>query len=422
MYTVKETSLKQIADAIRAKAKLDTALQFPDGFASAIEGIKTGGQTEFIPEKEVNFYDYEGTRIASYTTAEATGLTELPAPPEHEGLVFQGWNYTLEEIQASAYGADIGALYTTDDGKTRLYVEIASMERPEVYLNLGVSSSGTGAVTVDWGDGSGETSTDTGGKLQHTYEATGAYVITIAVPEGVSVTLNASVLSGALKSSSVKLYASQLRKVELGDRIHVSGNTFFSAGNLKELSVSRDVTGFGDSTLQGTKLRYVTIPRGVTTLGGHLCDSCALERISIPPTVTSIGASVFYNAGLNAVHIPDTVTTLGNYGLYQNNQLTALTIGAGVTDLPNYLCRQCASLVSVTCLGDVTRIRQDVFGYCYALKKLDLTHCTAVPTLDNTGALSNIAADCEILVPAALEEAWKAATNWATYKTKIKGV
>lgn len=422
MYTVKESSLKLIADAIRSKTKLTEKLSFPDGFASAIEGIKTGGQVEFIPEKDVNFYDYDGTRIASYTATEATALTELPVPPEHEGLVFQGWNYTLEEIQASAHGADIGALYTTDDGKTRLYVEIASMERPEVYLNLGVSSSETGAVTVDWGDSTGETSTDTGGKLQHTYEATGAYIITIAVPEGVNAILNASLLSGALKSSSVKLYMSQLRKVELGDRIHVSGNTFFSAGNLKELSVSRDVTGFGDSTLQGTKLRYVTIPRGVTTLGGHLCDSCALERISIPPTVTSIGASVFYCAGLNSLHIPDAVTSLGNYGIYQNDQLTAVVMGSGITDLPSYLLRQCTSLVSVTCLGDVTRIRQDVFGYCAALKRLDLTHCTTVPTLDNAGALYSIAADCEILVSAALEETWKTATNWTTYAKYIKGV
>ena len=422
MYTVKETSLKLIADAIRSKTKLTEKLAFPDGFASAIEGIKTGGQTEFIPEKDVNFYDYEGTRIASYTAAEAAGLTELPAPPEHDGLVFQGWNYTLEEIQASVHGADIGALYTTDDGKTRLYVEIASMERPELYLNLGVSSSGAGAVTVDWGDGTGETSTDTGGKLQHTYEATGAYIITITIPEGIDATLNASVLSGALKSSSVKLYMSQLRKVELGDRIHVSGNTFFSAGNLKELSVSEGVTGFGDSTLQGTKLRYVTIPRGVTALTGNLCDSCTLKHISIPPTVTSIGASVFYCAGLNSLRIPDAVTSLGNYGIYQNDQLTAVAIGSGVTDLPNYLLRQGASLVSVTCLGDVTRIRQDVFGYCAALKRLDLTHCTAVPTLDNTGALYSIAADCEILVPAALEETWKTATNWTTYAKYIKGV
>lgn len=420
MYTVKEKSLKLIADAIRSKAKLTEKLAFPDGFASAIEGIKTGGQVEFIPEKDVNFYDYEGTRIASYTAAEAAALTELPAPPEREGLVFQGWNYTLDEVRASVHGADIGALYTTVDGKTRLYVEIASMERQELYLNL--SQTVDGGATVDWGDGTVETLTGMSSKLQHTYGEPGAYTIEIAVPEGDEVTIGSDMLSGALKSSSVRLYMAQLRKVELGDRMHVSGSTFSRAGNLKELSVSEGVTGFGDSTLQGTKLSYVTIPRGVTTLGGHLCDGCTLEHISIPPTVTSIGASAFYGAGLNSLRIPDAVTSLGNYGIYQNDQLTAVVMSSGITDLPNYLCRQCASLVSVTCLGDVTRIRQDVFGYCAALKRLDLTHCTAVPTLDNSGALYSIAADCEILVPAALEETWKAATNWTTYAKYIKGV
>ena len=52
----------------------------------------------------------------------------------------------------------------------------------------------------------------------------------------------------------------------------------------------------------------------------------------------------------------------------------------------------------------------------------DFTRHTAVPTLSNTNAFNNISADCEIRVPAALADEWKAATNWSTYASYIVGV
>ena len=50
---------------------------------------------EAIPpatEEYVRFYDYDGTLVASYTLKEAQKLTSLPYGPNHEGLIFQGWN------------------------------------------------------------------------------------------------------------------------------------------------------------------------------------------------------------------------------------------------------------------------------------------------------------------------------------------
>ena len=38
--------------------------------------------------KDVNFYDYDGTLVASYTLSEAQALTALPNGPTHEGLIF----------------------------------------------------------------------------------------------------------------------------------------------------------------------------------------------------------------------------------------------------------------------------------------------------------------------------------------------
>ena len=52
----------------------------------------SGGGSVSAPRKDVNFYDYDGTIVASYTTAEFANISALPANPSHTGLTAQGWN------------------------------------------------------------------------------------------------------------------------------------------------------------------------------------------------------------------------------------------------------------------------------------------------------------------------------------------
>ena len=68
-------------------------------------GNDNPGTDKKLERNDVNFFDYDGTLLYAYTWEEALELTELPEGPEHEGLVFQEWNYTLEDIweQGSDY-------------------------------------------------------------------------------------------------------------------------------------------------------------------------------------------------------------------------------------------------------------------------------------------------------------------------------
>ena len=111
-------------------------------------GGSSGGGAVAVSPKEVNFYDYDGTCVHAYTVAEAQALSELPAGPEHPGLVFQGWNWSLEGVKGLTRAMNIGAMYTTDDGTTRLYITLQE-GRTSPMLGVGVN----GTVTVDWGDG-----------------------------------------------------------------------------------------------------------------------------------------------------------------------------------------------------------------------------------------------------------------------------
>ena len=84
--------------------------------------------------------------------------------------------------------------------------------------------------------------------------------------------------------------------------------------------------------------------------------------------------------------------------------------------------QNCNSLSSITIPAGVTSISRKTFYKCSGVRYYDFTQHTAVPTLSNTDAFNGIAADCEIRVPAALANKWKAATNWATYADYIVGV
>ena len=42
-----------------------------------------GGGTTDVESNDIDFYDYDGTRVASWTLAELASKTELPTPPSH---------------------------------------------------------------------------------------------------------------------------------------------------------------------------------------------------------------------------------------------------------------------------------------------------------------------------------------------------
>ena len=185
-YLTTDTELTSVADAIRAKGGTSAPLTYPDGFVSAIGAISTGVQAS--PYKDVNFIDYDGTILHSYTASEFAELSALPENPTHEGLVAQGWNWTLADAKAyvSTYKQlIIGQMYSTSDGKTRFYIRLKK-GRTSPVLGIAVN----GSVTVDWGDGS-STETITGSDnttviyTPHIYpDRDGDYVISVDVISG----------------------------------------------------------------------------------------------------------------------------------------------------------------------------------------------------------------------------------------------
>lgn len=426
ILTVQDTSLTAIADSIRKKTGKTDKLAFPAGFVSEIDSIQTGGgsaPTEEIEEKDVNFFDYDGTLIASYTEAEAKVLTSLPIPPVHSGLVFQGWNYTLEEVIANAEMADVGALYTTDDGATRLEIEV--LENRDIKVSF--SQSKAEGVLIDWGDGKNERSAAVSSDVSstHIYNQPGRYTITLTIDDDCNVTLG-SYSSYLICINSLGSNAAQnvLRKLYIGDRVvKINNSAFKNHYALNSVSMNQGITALADECFRYSSIEFMTIPSGVEAISYSVFAACGrLRNVSLPTSVQDLDQYSIYQCNvLKRLNLKNVTNPQGR-AVSSDNAINEIVVNADVAYIPNYFCSDCTGLERVTFLGRVNTFYSGALSGCYSLKIVDLTHCEAVPTLQDGTIFSSAGSDLEILVPAALADEWKQATNWTSLAKYIKGV
>lgn len=405
------TDLTKVASAIREKGGTSDPLVYPDGFVTAIQAIQTGGGGAAGAPGDITFYDYDGTIVTSWTLEELATKTALPDYPSHEGLTCQGWNWSLADLKTTNRKMNVGAMYITDDGKTRIYIRL---EEGRTSPMLGVCPNGT--VTVDWGDGTtpdtltGTSTSTVQWTPNHAYAAPGEYVIKLTVDGtmGFYGMLGANGIPGLLSFSSSNdyrnyAYLNNIKKVELGANIPIIQN--FSFFNF-------------------TALELVTIPNSVTRIQASAFHYCySLKSVVIPSSITYMMDNEFYYCqSLASVIIPSTVTSIYEQVFRSCYALSFFTIPDGVTEILDNAFNNCRALTSLAIPGGVTSIGTGAFRYAYGMAVYDFTAAISVPTLDHTNAFGNIPADCQIRVPASLVDEWKAATNWSTYADHIVGV
>ena len=417
-----------------------------------VEGIFEGSSGESANWNDVTFIDYDGSVLYSYTLAESQALTELPTLPFHDGLVCQGWNWTLEAIKALNRPVTVGAMYITDDGATRLHIRIATVGRMTVPLYVGQTVAN--GVSIDWGDGStAETLAGTGNvNTSHTYAEPGDYVVSLMPQDGCTLSFGSDSSSYCVMGATGnkgKVYCNMLQDVSVGNNVTSIGNSAFqNCYSLASITISTGVTSIGNNAFNRCySLASITIPTGVTSINQYAFSNCSsLASITIPTGVTSIGYSAFgYCSSLASITIPTGVTSIGDYAFQNCSSLASITIPTGVTSIGDYAFRECYSLASITIPTGVTSINQYAFSNClslasitiprrvasinhhafyncYGMRYYDFSACTAIPSLSNTNAFLNIPSDCQMLIPSSLYNRWKNATNWTTYASYMVSV
>lgn len=354
--------------------KPDTLI--PENIAKDVEiagiiGTHEGGGTvdELANDPEwiddMCFWDYDGTLVAHFPMSNISNLTELPTLPSHDGLIFQGWNYTLEEVRAAKYPYDVGAIYATSDGNTHLKLNVTNSSYLAVPIHF--SQDVANGVTIDWGDGS-TSSSDTVGvtSLTHTY-AIGTYEVTISVADGCTMTLGGGTSSTVFVGGSKSAYKNYLLELYIGNNVRIASYCLYGPQNLSLLTIPemeitelpayvvydwyhiaaiilpRCITATGDCNFYNMSSGYryattrVSLPYTLLTVGvNFMYTSHAIERCSVPPNVTAIKNYSFYNLYvIKRVFLPDGITSIGNSCFQIAPQLTKLNLPANLCSVGN---------------------------------------------------------------------------------------
>ena len=331
-----------IKDAIRQKGVTVTEEDPFRSYADKIGLIEGGGQHEVsIGEPDVIFYDYDGSIAYSYTKEEALALTVMPDQPQHDGLTRQGWNRTYEELMdiVNECGfCSVEPLYVTDDGHTRLFIDIPTTGRQKYPLY--VTASVAGSVSVDWGDGSEEEAFPdlTVVNTYHFYANPGEYVITVKATSG---TITFGTGHSTYSAYDNNAYRGMLKKVYLGSNVtEIKAYSYYNCTSLQLVTGHKDITTIGNNAF-------------------NLCIDMAL--FPIVSTISSLGAYAFQNC----------------------IELRAINIPSSITSIPNYVCERCESLKMVYMTDYVASIGTRAFCYC---KQLDRVRWSTSITATGAGS------------------------------------
>lgn len=344
---------------------------------------------------DVVFWDIDGTMVHKVTVADAANLDSLPTPPEHDKLTFVGWNYTLEQIRTLKRPLDVGAMYTTTDGKTYLKLSITNAS----YLTVPIEFIQTVAsgVTVDWGDGITSTSSTTVNSyttLSHKYSSVGTYWVTITVAEGCNMTAGRGGSSYAFVGGSSSNYKPYLIDAYFGERIVLNSGCMNENYYLESVVFPAGITVIPDYCMLRSRTSAknngcTVIPNTVTTIGMQALQNALgsyyyynVQVVSIPESVISIGSSALnYVLRPRRLIVPTSVTELGAYFGGDSYSLKKVFLPDGLKSIGTYFLQNNSTLREVT-ISTETTIDSYAFSGTSGLSKVIIKNGDSTTPID----------------------------------------
>ena len=205
--------------------------------------------------------------------------------------------------------------------------------------------------------------------------------------------------------------------------------------NVTIVSLDSRTTEINGSAFSDSSLTSITIPSSVTSIGEGAFQSCdSLTSIEVDPANTAYTSEdgvlfnkdktilIAYPAGNTRTSyiIPSSVTSIGEAAFYRCSSLTSVDFGENsqLTSIGSSAFKECSNLTSITIPEDVTSIGSNAFFYCDSLTRFTI-NATTPPTL----GLSVFSSDMiSIYVPAGSVNAYKAASGWESYSSKISAI
>lgn len=361
-----------------------------------------------------------------YTANEGDTLLVTITPAE--GYTFEAWaDGATDNPRAVVMTADVTLSAACAQAVApNQYIQFEDPEAERVLMSKGVSSDGIG-ITLE--DAARVTSIETWFKGNATIQSFEELRYFTRVT---SLTYDAFV------------YAANLASIDLSNIESIADNAFYRTILGGNFNLPR-LTTIGLASFRGTKIEsfvaenLLSIPDGWGN-GGTFHDCKNLTYASIP-SATLIGKDAFVNAtsltsvemqnvetickyafkntGLKGDLILPKLTTIGS-AAFREAKITSFVaknlVSIGGNDGGGGVFFNCPNLAYVE-LEAITDIGSDAFAACPSLKTVIIRATT--PPILGSYAFNN-SANAIIYVPDASVEAYKGATNWNTYASRIK--
>lgn len=278
---------------------------------------------------------------------------------------------------------------------------IRHMEYDDFYIDrTGESLYSTGSITIDWGDGTTETTNNNTYSYSHNYRdfveddegiQTYAGYITVTI-SGVE-----EIRDDFL---SIESFGGQyIDAVTIPNNITSIGNNFcYNQEHLHYLTLSNSLTTIGDDFCYGCYLSNgLELPDSLTSIGNNFCNVTGyLDTLALPDNITTIGDSFCASSALTSFTIPNSIVSIGDYFLDGCSLLTGSIIipnsvenigndfltGCGITSIifetnsaidgiPDYFACSCMNLTSISFPDNLEAIGTNFCCNCPSLTRVE---------------------------------------------------
>lgn len=309
----------------------------------------------------VRYIDIDGT-VLKIEYVENGGRTTPPNNPSYDPdyLIFDEWNYDIENYIVNE-PTDIGATYKTVDDATYIFIKVLTA------FDINISNNFSNYTSIDWGDGTIDTSTT------HSYSQKGFYVIKIY--GNITITADAS-------SGKYWLY-----------------NDYRWNNNIIKIYLKKGITDVPNFCFQSIySLSVVSIPSGFNTSHYALFERCPSLKCLILPK--------------SQIHENTLIRTISNC-----RSLRYFSASKELTKIGDSFFREVAGINDFIIPKAITSIAANVFYLGCCIQNI-FVYCETVPTLTNVNAFTSLPNPI-FWVNDDIIENLKVATNWSTFANQM---